>query len=151
MSIPVEILTMGASALLGGVLKVWGMSMESKRLQHQMMMEKFSAGEESLAAAREGPKQGNKSFQWTRRVIALSTVFSVIVLPKLSAFLPYPPSVVYAWGETVGDSWFGLVAGHTVQHWTILESSIVLTPIDIHATMAVIGLYMGSSVVGSRS
>ena len=150
MNLPVEIITMLGGTLLGGGLKIFGMMMENKKLQTKLMLERFTASEESIGAARDGPKQGWKGFQWTRRVIALSVVFSVIVLPKLAALLPNPPDVVYAWVENQEGILWGFIPGSSIQHWTVMEG-IIITPLDIHTVMAVMGLYFGASVVGNKS
>lgn len=147
MSIPIELLTMGAGAISGAVFKFMGMMAANKRLQTKLLLQRFDAEHKAREEVREGPKHGRTGFQWTRRIIALSVVFSVIVIPKLAAFTNTAPSVVYAWEETTTKFlWFG---GNVVQHWTAMNG-IVISPVDIHATMAIIGLYFGASIVGSK-
>jgi len=148
MSIPIELLSMGAGAVTGAVFKLMGMMAANKKLQTNLLLQRFNAEHDARQEVREGPTHGRKGFQWTRRIIALSVVFSVIVLPKIANLINPQSVVVYAWEETTTKFlWFG---GNVVQHWTTMNG-IVISPVDIHATLAIIGLYFGASIVGSKS
>lgn len=144
---PVELLSMLGGSAVGAIFKIIGMMMENKRKQNEMMMSRFHTEEESKRVAMEGPKEGKRGFQWTRRVIALSTVFSVIVLPKLAALFGADAQVIYAWQENVNGAFWGFFPAYTVQHWTQVNG-ILITPLDIHATMMILGMYFGGSLVG---
>jgi hypothetical protein len=146
--IPVEMITMLGGSAVGGLLKIVGMHMEAKRLQNTLLMEKFTESVKAIDGAREGPSRGWRNFQWTRRVIALSVIFSVIVLPKLVVFLPGGVDVAYGWGESVEDSFFGLFPGYQIQHWKVLEDTLLITPLDGHLVAAIAGIYFGSSADG---
>ncbi len=147
MALPIELISMGAGAVTGAVFKFMGMMADNKRLQTKLLLQRFDANSKVMSAIREGPKNGRAGFQWTRRVIALSVVFSVIVLPKIAAFTSIAPSITYAWEETTTKFlWFG---GSVVQNWTTVNG-ILISPVDIHATLAIIGLYFGASIVGNK-
>ena len=75
--LPLELITMLFSTVLGGVMSMWGQSNKNKA-EHQ----KALVG--AVSDAREHGKT-DKHFAWTRRIIALSAVGSIIVLPKLVA------------------------------------------------------------------
>ena len=144
--IPVEMISGLGGMLLGGVLKLMSLSAHNKQMQTQLLMAQVTKEQDGFRSAREGPKRGWQGFAWTRRTIALTTVFSVILLPKIAALMDNPPQVIYAWAEHT--SGFLFFPGHTVQHWTMMNG-IVITPVDIHMTLAVAGVYLGASIVGN--
>jgi len=146
-AIPIELVSLGVGTVSGAVFKMMGMIASNKRLQTKLLLQRFEAENTARAAIREGPENGRMGFQWTRRIIALSVVFSVIVLPKLAAFTQTAPAITYAWETTTTKFlWFG---GNVVQNWTTVNG-IIISPVDIHATLAIIGLYFGASIVGNR-
>ncbi len=88
----------------------------------------------------------NRHFQWTRRLIALIAVSSIIVLPKLIAiFLPevaihigYPqlmPGFLFFSSDIERIKWVSM-------------QGLVITPLDTHLLSAIIGLYFGGSLIG---
>lgn len=146
--IPLEIITLIGGGVSGAFFKYLGMSMENKKLQTQLLLDRANVEHEIRKDLMEGPKRGNKEFQWTKRAIALSTVFSVIVLPKIASLLTDAPQVVYGTAiETSAFLWFGST---TAINWTVMNG-IPITPVDVHATMCIIGMYFGSSITGSKS
>lgn len=128
--IPLEVLTMGASALIGGVLK--------------MIDAKAKAQRELLAAlnkdATARSNSGTQTFQFTRRTIALTVTFAVILLPKLAA-LGGAPVVVFTSGQEVSYLWglFSSSAGTVL--YTV--AGVPITPLDTHAFASIVGLYFG--------
>ena len=91
--LPLELITMLGSTVLGGVMSIWGQSMKMKQEQNKMLLERANANASFVADARNAGKT-DKHFAWTRRLIALSAVFAIIVLPKLVAVF-YPEVGVY--------------------------------------------------------
>ena len=84
LGLPLELITMLFSTLLGGFMSIWGQSMKNKQEQNKMMLANARFSAEQVNEARDAGK-ADKHFAWTRRIIALSAVFSIIVLPKLVA------------------------------------------------------------------
>ena len=82
MAIPFEIITMLGSTLLGGLMSLWSQSIKAKQAQQAMLMERAKFQAETVKDARE---YENVGFQWTRRIIALTAIFSIVVLPKFVA------------------------------------------------------------------
>ena len=82
--LPLELITMLFSTVLGGVMSVIGQNQKNKLEQQKMMLQTASFKADQVNAARDAGKN-DKHFAWTRRLIALSAVFSIIVLPKLVA------------------------------------------------------------------
>ena len=77
--LPVEMITMLGSSLLGGFMSIWGQSIKAKQAEQKMLLARGKFQMESIEKART---YDNKGFQWTRRIIALSAVFAIIVWPR---------------------------------------------------------------------
>lgn len=128
--IPLEMLTMGASTAIGMI----GKMMDAKAKAQQTMMDSLNAN----AVARQNA--GTPTFQFTRRTIALTVIFSVVLLPKLAA-LGGAPVVVFTSGSEVSYLWglFSSSAGTVL--FTV--AGVPITPLDTHLAAAVAGLYFG--------
>ena len=126
--IPLELLTMGASALVGGVLK----AMDRKSDREDRLLDKVNEDRVSNRAV------VNPQYQWTRRTIALTVTFAVMVLPKLAALAGYPVS----YGAVESTSYLWGLLGHSVTAWYTV-GGMPITPLDTHAFSAIIGLYFG--------
>ena len=140
--LPLELITMLGSGLLSGLMTLWGQSAKAKQDAFQRAIDGLAAQSEATDLAR---RYENKGFQMTRRVIALSAVFAVIVWPKLVAvFWPEVPVTV---GYTEWNPGFlFLTEGKETTTWQSL-SGLVLTPLDTHLLGAIVGLYFGASMV----
>ena len=140
MSIPLELLTMGASALSTGLLTIWAQSMKAKAQQQQALIERVSLQDEIFTKAREF--KGTKEFQFTKRLIALSCVGAIIILPKI---LPlFGIDVTVGWTEIESGFWFWSDDTTEVKWKTM--SGLVLTPLDTHVVSSIIGMYFGNSI-----
>ena len=73
MGIPFEIITMLGSTILGGLMSMWSQSIKAKQAQQAMLMERAKFQAKTVKDARE---YENAGFQWTRRIIALTAIFS---------------------------------------------------------------------------
>jgi len=140
--LPLELITMLGSGLLSGVMTLWGQSAKAKQDAFQRAIDGLAAQSKATDLAR---RYENKGFQVTRRIIALSAVFAVIVWPKLVAV--FWPDV----GVTVGytewhPGFFFLTEGKETTTWHTV-SGLVLTPLDTHLLGAIVGLYFGASMV----
>ncbi len=80
MGIPFEMITMLGSTVLGGVMSIWSQKIKAKQDEQKMLLQRAEVQTASFKEAREHKDVG---FQWTRRIIALTAVFSIIVLPKI--------------------------------------------------------------------
>lgn len=140
--LPLELITMLGSGLLSGVMTLWSQSAKAKQDAFQRAIDGLAAQSEATDLAR---RYENKGFQVTRRIIALSAVFAVIVWPKLVAV--FWPDV----GVTVGytewhPGFLFLTEGKETTTWHTV-SGLVLTPLDTHLLGAIVGLYFGASMV----
>ena len=139
-SLPLETLTFLGSSIIGTVSKLIGMALQAKKENQLMQMRLMAAQDKSIDEAR---RYANPQFQWTRRAIALITVFFVIAFPKIVAvFCPHVPVIV---GYTELQKGF-LFSGATAK--TVWQSAygLTITPLDTHMLAAIIGLYFGGSL-----
>ena len=68
---PFEIITMLGSTLLSSVLSLWSQRMKAKQDEQKMLI---TRGEFQLKAVESARNVQDKGFQWTRRIIALTSV-----------------------------------------------------------------------------
>jgi hypothetical protein len=143
LGLPLELITMLGSTILGGVMSVWGQSIKAKEAQQKMLMERANFNAQQVNTAREAGKT-DKHFAWTRRLIALSAVFSIIVLPKLVAVWYPEIGVIVGYTEIQGGFLANLFGGGTeVVKWKMAQG-FVITPLDTHIVSAIVGLYFGA-------
>lgn len=142
LGLPLELLTMLFSTILGGVMSLIGMSMQNRQEQNKMLLERADFGSKAVKQAREWGKN-DRHFAWTRRIIALSAVFSIIVLPKLVAVF-YPEVDVYVgYTEATGGFLNWLFGPEETVKW-VMAKGFVITPLDTHIVSAIVGLYFGA-------
>ncbi len=141
--LPLELITMLGSTVLGGVMSIWGQSIKAKEAQQKMLMERANANAGFVQEAREAGKN-DKHFAWTRRLIALSAVFAIIVLPKLVAVF-YPEVNVYVGYSEIQAGFLSNFFGTSTEvvKWKMAQG-FVITPLDTHIVSAIVGLYFGA-------
>jgi hypothetical protein len=96
--LPVEMITMLGSSLLGGFMSIWGQSIKAKQEEQKMLL---ARAESQMSFIEKARTYDNKGFQWTRRIIALTAVFFIIAWPKLVPVLFNTP-VILTWTESDG-------------------------------------------------
>jgi hypothetical protein len=140
--IPLELVTMLGSSLLGGFMTLWSQSMKAKQEVFQRAIDGLAAQSKATDKAR---RYENKGFQVTRRIIALSAIGAIIVWPKVvPVFWPDMP-VVVGWTEWKPGFLF-LIEGEEQTVWQTMKG-LVITPLDTHLVSAITGLYFGASMV----
>jgi hypothetical protein len=140
--LPIELLTMLFSTVLGGVMTIWGQSIKAKQAQNEMLLQRGEFNAKQVNKAREHGKT-DSHFAWTRRLIALSAVFAIIVLPKLVAVW-YPEVTVYVgYTEAVGGFSSFFFGEREAVQW-VTAQGFVITPLDTHIVAAIVGLYFGA-------
>ena len=130
------------STVLGGVMSIWGQSMKNRQLQQEMLMQRAEFNRNAVADARDAGKT-DKHFAWTRRLIALSAVFSIIVLPKLVAVWYPEVSVYVGYTEATGGFFSWMFGPDEAIKWKMAQG-FVITPLDTHIVSAIVGLYFGA-------
>lgn len=139
-SFPSEIITLLGSTIIGSILSLWGQKQQAIAQQNKYMLSMTKVVGKAQKEAREFKNSG---FQWTRRIIAISVVFSVIVLPKVIViFYPYT-HVVFGW-TAFHPGWL-FVPDKSVLEWQSMKG-LVITPLDTQMVSAIIGLYFGGSL-----
>ena len=133
--LPLELITMLLSTVLGGVMSMIGQNAKNKARQQEMLIG-------ATNQAREHGKT-DKHFAWTRRLIALSAIFSIIVLPKLVAVWYPEVSVIVGYTEVKGGLFNWLFGGDGTVQWQAARG-FVITPLDTHIVSAIVGLYFGA-------
>ena len=143
LGLPLELITMLGSTVLGGVMSVWGQSLKAKAEQNKMLLARANFNAEQVNTAREAGKT-DTHFAWTRRLIALSAVFSIIVLPKLVAVWYPDVSVIVGYSEVQAGFWKSLFGSPTEAVQWKAAQGFVITPLDTHIVSAIVGLYFGA-------
>ena len=141
MGIPFEIITMLGSTLLGGLMSLWSQSIKAKQAQQAMLMERAKFQQKAVQSARE---YENAGFQWTRRIIALTAIFAIVVLPKVVAV--FYPEISVTVGYTEFRPGFLFFSEKEVLKWRALQG-LVITPLDTNLVGAIVGMYFGGSLV----
>ena len=140
--LPLELITMLFSTILGGVMSIWGQNTKAKQAQQEMLMQRANFQAKQVNRARDAGKN-DKHFAWTRRLIALSAVFSIIVLPKLVAVW-YPDITVYVGYTEMQGGFFNWLFGPDEAIKWKMAKGFVITPLDTHIVSAIVGLYFGA-------
>ena len=141
--IPMELLSMLASTVLGGVLSIMSQRSKDKANEQKMLLQRASFQSEQFDKAREVQDPFTKN---TRRWIALLCVVAIIVLPKLAPFIDPTMPIFVGYVETVAQGFWIFGSDTDMTQWKPL-SGLVITPLDTHVVSSIIGLYFGGSLV----
>ena len=93
---PFEMITMLGSTVLGGVMSIWSQSIKAKQAEQKMLLQRAEA---QTAAFKEAREYENVGFQWTRRIIALTAIFAIVVLPKILPLIDPQAQVIVGYTE----------------------------------------------------
>ena len=130
------------STLISSLLSLWSQRLKAKQDEQKMLI---TRGEFQLKAVDAARNVDNVGFQWTRRIIALSSIFAIVILPKLVAV--YYPNVDVTVGYTVFNPGFLFFTdGREVFEWITFQG-LVITQLDTNLVSAIIGMYFGGSLV----
>tara|TARA_Y100001951_G_C11096259_1_gene159477 strand:- start:16 stop:450 length:435 start_codon:yes stop_codon:yes gene_type:complete len=141
--IPMELISMGASTVLGGILSIMAQKGKDAAEQQKRLMQRANFAAEQTDKARAVEDGFTKH---TRRWIALMCVFAILVLPKL-VFMISPETPIYVgYTEAVMQGWWIFASSTDVTQWKPL-TGMVITPLDTHVVSSIIGLYFGGSLV----
>jgi|TARA_R110000787_G_C13051180_1_gene406587 hypothetical protein len=141
MSFPFELITMLGSTILSGVMSMMSQNMKAKQDHQKMLLARGKFQVEAFTAARE---YGNEGFQWTRRIIAILAVLSIVVLPKVVVI--FFPEISVTVGYTEFKPGFLLIPEREAMKWVDFKG-LVITPLDTNLVAAIIGMYFGGSLV----
>ena len=140
---PFEMITMLGSTVLGGLMSIWSQSIKAKQAEQKMLLQR---AEVQTAAFKEAREYENVGFQWTRRIIALTAIFAIVVLPKILPLIDPQAQVIV--GYTEWNPGFLFFEGKDVIKWVpMAHRGIFITPLDTNIVAAIVGLYFGGSLV----
>jgi hypothetical protein len=141
--IPMELISMGASTVLGGVLSIMAQKAQDKAEEQKSLMNRAGFQSKQFDKARNVKDPFTKS---TRRWIALMCVMAIIVLPKLAPFIDPDLNIYVGYTEAVSSGWWIFSSSTDMTLWKPLDG-LVITPLDTHVVSSIIGLYFGGSLV----
>ena len=143
MGITFEMITMLGSTVLGVVMSIWSQSIKAKQAQQKMLLQRAEVQTKAFKEARE---YENVGFQWTRRIIALTAIFAIVVLPKILPLIDPQAQVIVGYLEFKPG--FLFFEGKEVMQWIpMAHRGIIITPLDTNLVAAITGLYFGGSLV----
>jgi succinylglutamate desuccinylase len=123
-------------------MTLWSQSQKAKQAAFDRAITGLAAQSEATDLAR---RYENTGFQVTRRIIALSAVFAVIVWPKIVPVL-FPDMTVIVGYTQWNPGFLFFTEGSEAVTWQHMRG-LVLTPLDTHLLSAIVGLYFGASMV----
>ena len=139
--LPVEMITMLGSSVLGGIMSIWSQSIKAKQDEQKMLLARADNQMKHIDKARAFTDKG---FTFTRRIIALSAVGAIIVWPKIVPVF-FDTSVWLTWTEFSRGFLFLVEKKEIVMDKEFF--GVVITPLDTHLMSAIVGLYFGGSLV----
>ena len=139
--LPVEMITMLGSSLLGGFMSIWSQSIKAKQDEQKMLLARADNQMKHIDKARAVTDKG---FTFTRRIIALSAVGAIIVWPKIAPVF-FDTTVVLTWTEFTRGFLFLIESKEIVMDKSF--NGLIITPLDTHLMSAIVGLYFGGSLV----
>ena len=139
--IPMELLSMLASTVLGGVLSIMAQKGKDAADQQKMLMQRAEFAAQQVDKAREVTDAFTKN---TRRWIALIAVVSILVIPKLAPIFT-DVNIAYQIITEADSGWW--IFGSSFETSYFVESnSIYITNLQSHTIFSIIGLYFGGSL-----
>ena len=141
--IPMELISMGASTVIGGVLSIMAQKAKDKADEQRSLMARAGFQSKQFDKARNVTDQFTKN---TRRYIALMCVMAIIVLPKLAPFIDPSLNIYVGYTEAVSKGFWIFSSSTDMTLWKPLDG-LVITPLDTHVVSSIIGLYFGGSLV----
>ena len=132
------------STLLSSLLSIWSQSRKAKEEQQKLLI---TRGEFEMKTKQQSLDHGlkDKGFAWTRRIIALVSVFAIVVLPKLVAVFYPDVDVTVGYTNWNPGFWF-FREGREIFEWITFQG-LVITQLDTNLVSAIIGMYFGGSLV----
>ena len=135
--IPLEVLTMGGGAALGGGMKIAHMVLKAVADSHKMAIASAKQNEEGVKSARKFLPDGGK---WTRRLIVIACISAAVLVPTVGPLFVKNLQINYLYSEATG--W---ICSYDKLK-TLTTTGITIMPYHTHGVMAIIGFYFGSRI-----
>jgi hypothetical protein len=116
--------------------------MKAKQEEQKMLIARTEVQNAAISDARN---YDNKGFQFTRRIIALTAIFSIVLLPKLVPLF-YPEILVTVGYTNWKPGFLFFTDGQEIFEW-VSFNGLVITQLDTNLVSAIIGMYFGGSLV----
>lgn len=142
--LPLEVISMAGSSLLGGVMKMWGQAQADKAEQQRMLMQRHEHIEKNIDSAR---KMQNPNAAWIRRfivVMLLGFVGFILIAPVFFGVQINVPIEVQEgfqflfWDNTTTSTEYLTLDGLVVPEWLKF------------AILDIIAFYFGTSAVARK-
>ena len=130
------------STLLSSLLSIWSQSRKAKAEEQKLLI---TRGEFEMKVVQQAREVKDKGFAWTRRIIALTAIFAIVLLPKLVAVFYPMVDVTVGYTNWMPGFWF-FKEGREVFEWVTFQG-LVITQLDTNLVSAIIGMYFGGSLV----
>ena len=140
-----DIINLLGSSALGAGMQIMG----AKAHAQAEMMKQLTANHKLEEISRDKVRNNTNSFfQMTRRIIVLSCVFAIIVLPMLAGVFEIP---IFIQSEvTTGSDWLIFDTRNSVMSWHQVNGIAILSwHKDI--ILSIIAMYVGSSISSKSS
>ena len=144
MPIPLELITLGTSFVASAFTTLVSSSMKSREqiFKHALARGDAQAGIADRAAARG---EGNKGFQLTRRIIALSVIGSIIFATMIAPIMFPDLPITVGLSEQTGGFWF-FSDPREAFNWYTFNGGVVMTPLMTHMASAITGFFFGNQI-----
>ena len=140
-----EMINLLGSASLGAVMQIVG----AKANAQAEMMKRLTANHKLEEISRDKVRNNTNSFfMMTRRIIVLSCIFAIIIVPTLAPLFTNTP--IYIQTEiTTGSDWLIFDTRNTTMVWTEVQGIAIL---DWHKNiiLSIVSMYVGSSIAKAK-
>jgi hypothetical protein len=133
--------TLLGGSIMGFVTTLIGGIVKAKAEQSKLMLSALNARHKVLQDVREHG-QKDKHFAWTRRIIALTCVACIVVIPFAAPFLGIPIMVSHVTEGSFSIPFIWQSPDNI--EWKAVEG-IALAPMYLHTLAAIVSFYFGSS------
>ena len=140
-----EMVNLLGSASLGAVMQIMGAKANAQAEMMKQLTTNHKLEEESRDKVRNNT---NSFFMMTRRIIVLSCIFSIIIVPVLAPLFTDTP--IYIQTEvTTGSDWLIFDTTNTSYVWKEVQGIAIL---DWHKNiiLSIVSMYVGSSIAKAK-
>ena len=143
LGLPLEVLSMAGSTILGGAMKMMGQAQADKAESQRLLLERHTKAQESTDSARA---YQNPSAAWIRRFIVIMLLCFVAFI-LIAPMLGFPTNVPQEVNEGWSFLFFDFV--DTRIEWVTLEG--IVTPDWLKfAILDIISFYFGTAAVARK-
>jgi len=139
--IPMELISMLGSTVLGGVMSILAQKGQAEQEKQKMLMQRAGFAAKQTDKARDVKDAHTKH---TRRWIAFMCVFSIIVVPIMAPIFT-DVNVIYQIVTEADSGWWIFGSTYETSVWKE-GNSIFITNLQSHTIFSIIGLYFGGSL-----